>query len=379
MFIESESSNNVSNRIRQKLSFAGLNAFSTGSKVRTIIDAFLLERIDLVRDIRSVASKAFLSTTDGGYLDLMGEDFFGLPRLGESLASATEVDGNINIFALTGTLSDHLPADGGGSYVPIGMEIRDPTGNFVFITDKKLYVENAATQAFVSASAQELGQAFNIPAGILNNTSISNIAANNYSPITNGQDGETDENYRYRISKAYVASEANNLTAIRLASLTVPGVADVIIRNFRYGPGTVQVLVIPEGNSVSNSVINRVAENINAVKSKEVAVFVDAPDYISVAVEYSFSGRALTMEERSLLENQVRAVTVAGVSSATTSTVFNPSNFILSALRDIVGVVGRVEKLCINGRPIPEKRYTLAEDEVLILDITEQEPIRVYA
>jgi len=140
-----------------------------------------------------------------------------------------------------------------------------------------------------------------------------------------------------------------------------------------------QVLVIPEGNSVSQSVLNIVSQNIDSVKPREVSVYVDAPDYISVSIAYSFFGRILTSEERAALTRNIQTNAARLIADATGETTFNPNDAILPSLQNTPGVVGRVEKLCINGVPEASKRYTLSTDEILILDITEQEPIRVYA
>ena len=379
MFIEPESSQIVSERIRSKLEAAGLFANATGSKVRTISDVFLSERVDILRDIRFIASNAFLTTATGGYLDLIGRDLFGLSRLGDTQASATEADGNILLYVNSGVLADFLPSDIGGPYVPTGLELTDNTNSVRFTTNKKLYIENATTQVFISAIAVESGVIANIPAGALININVDGLNVRNLSAITNGSNEESDDNYRFRISLGYVSAERNNSTAVRLAALSVPGVSNVIIRNAIYGPGTIQVLVIPAGNSVSQSVLNLVQENINAIKPLETAVFVDAPDYISVAVAYSFFGRVITAEERNLLLRNAKSSVSNLLANTTSNSIFDPSTVILQILNGLPGLVGRVEKLCINGIPQNTKRYTLQADEILILDITEQEPIRVYA
>lgn len=379
MFIEPEPSIDVADRIRSKLESVGLTASSTGSKVRTIVDVFLSERADALRDIRFIASRAFLSTASGGYLDLIGRDLFGISRLGSTAASVTEIDGNILLYTNTGVLADFLPNDLGGSYVPTGVELTDRTDSIVYVTDKKLYVENAATQVFISAAAISSGGTNNMPAGALIAVSINGVSVRNLSPITNGSDPESDDNYRFRISLGYVSAEKNNITAIRLAALSVPGVSNVLVRNIAYGPGTAQVLVIPEGNSVSQSVLNRVQENVNAVKPREMNVFVDAPDYISISIAYAFFGRILTPEERGLLTRTIQANAASLVASTGGGATFDPNSAILPSLSVVPGIVGRVEKLCVNGVPQPSKIYKLDIDEILILDITEQEPIRVYA
>jgi uncharacterized phage protein gp47/JayE len=86
----------------------------------------------------------------------------------------------------------------------------------------------------------------------------------NVAPITNGRGIESDVNYRFRISQATTSAEAANETAIRLAVLSVPGVADVSIIPYIRGIGTFGIYIkststiISEGLlSASQSVIDK--------------------------------------------------------------------------------------------------------------------------
>lgn len=60
------------------------------------------------------------------------------------------------------------------------------------------------------------------------------------------QPEETDDNYRYRICHQVEVLAGCNLTALRLEVLSVPGVRDVVMRPYVFGPGSFGVYAVPE-------------------------------------------------------------------------------------------------------------------------------------
>src|SRR3990172_5489245 len=58
------------------------------------------------------------------------------------------------------------------------------------------------------------------------------LRVTNTYAILNGEDRQSDAEYRYLISKAATANQAGNLTSIRFAALSVPGVMDINILNY---------------------------------------------------------------------------------------------------------------------------------------------------
>lgn len=65
------------------------------------------------------------------------------------------------------------------------------------------------------------------------------------------RNGDTDENYKFKISKQCLVLASSNETAIRLAVLSVEGVADVKLKPYGMGAGTFVVIVVVD-NSVTN-------------------------------------------------------------------------------------------------------------------------------
>lgn len=378
MFLDPEPAAIVTDRIRRALLARGINAYDEGSVAKTLSDVYMDERANDLRDVRFVGRSSFLGTAENGFLDSIGEDVFNVERGKEAQSFSTELDGNVLVYVTTGVLADNLVADARGFYIPVDTILSDSTNSIDYITDKRIYIEQAATRAFISVKSVITGPAANVPAGALVRIDIDGIQVTNLTSINNGSSIEGDDNYRARLSRSFVAAQGSNFDAIEQAALAVPGVSSVSVQPRVNGPGTAQVIVIPEGNTTSQSVLSLVENAIDVVKSEETTLFVISPDYLSVSIDYSYSGRSMTRDEIDFLIGSTQSQARDYLSSLSFGDIIDPSFIILSALSDIVGVIGRVEKLCVNGVPIASKTYTLAQEELVILDITKLEPIRVF-
>lgn len=58
--------------------------------------------------------------------------------------------------------------------------------------------------------------------------------------------GETDDNFRYRITQQCLTLATSNETAVYLTALTVPGVAQVILKPYSMGAGSFSVIILTE-------------------------------------------------------------------------------------------------------------------------------------
>lgn len=67
--------------------------------------------------------------------------------------------------------------------------------------------------------------------------------------------GETDKDYKYRISQQTLTLERANETAVRLAILSVPGVQDVVLQPCSHGPGTFSALLILDPTKTNKDTI----------------------------------------------------------------------------------------------------------------------------
>lgn len=92
------------------------------------------------------------------------------------------------------------------------------------------------------------------------------------------RNGNNDEDYKYRISKQCLVLASSNETAIRLAVLSVDGVADVKLKPHGMGAGTFVVLVIVD-NTINNpdAVLEKVRKQVSTTVGYGIKFRVDTP------------------------------------------------------------------------------------------------------
>lgn len=122
-------------------------------------------------------------------------------------------------------------------------------------------------QAFVSTATDEYLEAIGM---LVNCTKI---------------DGESNDDYRYRISKQILSTATANETAIRLAALSTEGVQDVILKKFSFGAGSFTVLVISDEPVTNNALLETVKMNIETVTGYGIKTNVVNPDIYTVKIK----------------------------------------------------------------------------------------------
>lgn len=120
--------------------------------------------------------------------------------------------------------------------------------------------------------------------------------------------GESDENYRARITNQVYVVAGANLTAIRLAALQVEGVTDIMFREYSHGAGSFTLYVISDDPELDQSILNRVQEAIDEKKAYGIYAEVKTPVLIPVElkVRLVFSDGASVAERESIRQNVAR-------------------------------------------------------------------------
>jgi len=267
-----------------------LKSFSPGSITREMLAAYndIASELSVTFDLKIL--NALVGTAVGENLDKLGK-IVGKDRkslsyaLGsvkvsiDSLLGQTLDDLKDMVYAATGTRPDSI-------IIPAGTEVSNDNGNIIYNTTTDLVLSD--TDVYVDALSILQGKSGNIPSGVLNKfstfpTSLSSIASyilvTNPNPIDTGDDEESDDNYRYRIINAFTGSVAANEMALRLAALSVPGISDVLMKQYAYGIGTTGLFIISESPIVSQGLINAVYQAVNTVKADGNKVIVSAPTY----------------------------------------------------------------------------------------------------
>lgn len=95
---------------------------------------------------------------------------------------------------------------------------------------------------------------------------------------------ETDDNYRYRITRQCLVLATSNETAVRLTALTVDGVSDVVLKPYSMGAGTFTVIVMSDEDVTSTGILDAVKEKLLNVHGYGIRYNVVSPvlNYVSI-------------------------------------------------------------------------------------------------
>ncbi len=184
--------------------------------------------------------------------------------------------------------------------IPAGTTINNRAGA-PYVTIEDAVFGASDTEVFVPVMSTVTGAIGNVGPGSLTTHTLASdhiefgvvqniLLSDNLLPISNGRNVEDDDSYRFRIINEALASRKANITAIRLAALSVPGVADVVIRNFSRGVGTFSVFVLSTDPIVSTGTLNAVKAVISDAAAAGIRAEALAPIYrgleMTVSLEF---------------------------------------------------------------------------------------------
>jgi hypothetical protein len=191
----------------------------------------------------------FVTTSSGYFLDLIGS-LVGVPRRNASSCVVTIEDQSLKFYVLSGTMASIL----GSNSIPVGTIVANSDNSLQYAVSQTVNFDDVVTEVFVSAVAAGPGTEYRVGRNILKTHTLGNpnVLVTNDKPITTGDDLESDDNYRYRISNSRAVRETSNLTAVRLAMLPVAEVSDIVMKEY---PGYIEALIVPTGNNVSSTTL----------------------------------------------------------------------------------------------------------------------------
>lgn len=231
-------------------------------------------------NLTSSLAQTYLSTATGSSLDFIG-DMLGLPRGGYSTGQQVNAQ---QFYVLTGTFGN-LPGIGAlNNVIPAGTILSTSDGSIQYQTVGPTPFTNSSTSVSATIQALNPGSSSNIGVNVLttSNLNVAGLLTTNSIAITNGDDTQTDTDYRYALSQAVTAAEAGNLVSIQLAALSVPGVSSIMIIPYYYGVGTYAIIVIGIVPPTSQDVLNNVLQTVQQVTSLGELVTVITPRYVGV-------------------------------------------------------------------------------------------------
>lgn len=290
-----------------------LTRTSPGSKVRSLVETVSKKTGKMWRTFDLNVGQSFINGAKGQYLDFIG-DMMGTARLGETAASVSALDrnvkfsvdsgtfGNINgassIIIPSGTIISTQPNDEGILY-------RVTVNTILNASDSSAYV---GVQSIGSGATVNLGSKQLVYHGFTNYSDSANntLKVTNEADIIQAQDIESDANYRFRITNQLLNLEAANDTAIRLAALSVPGVADVIVSKFHRGIGTYDILIKSVTPTISTELVEAVQSSINRPTAQGIVGTARGPVEVGVSLIGSLTlRRKISAQEQTELIQSV--------------------------------------------------------------------------
>ncbi len=272
--------------VQDALSFLETNTDITNTSIggitRSLIEIINKNVADYYDILDINMAMSFLSTAEGYFLDLIGS-LFNMSRIRASAASITTVDKAQKFYVTSGTLHDKIPSD----VITTGTTVSSSDGLITYTVSEDTVFSVGATEVFVPITAQDIGSKYNVGMSVLvvSNLGVGGVYTTNIKAIVSGTDTEADSNYRYRLSNATLAAEKANEISIRLAALSVDGVADVIIKPYARGIGSYDVLVIPTEGIATSALLGSVQTSIEIVQAIGMKGTAIAPTIVPVNLE----------------------------------------------------------------------------------------------
>lgn len=275
-----------------------ITQLAPGSKARFILDTVAQEQENQHRIFDVNLMQVFIKYANGKFLDFFG-DMLNLPRK-EPVHGSDDSD-NLMFYVSSGVFGD----------INSGIDITLPVGTIVetipfdstVITpgiESQPVIQYATTQtvvapansSFVYAPVRAVveGRNSDVPKNVLNKHNFTSYiyadqqklkCTNKYS-ISNGQDRESDESYRYRLSQVFEAKNLAVFAAIRLAALSIPGVNNIKEVMCEQGPGTYSLYIKGFTPTTSTKLLSEVSAACQLVTSYGIRPFILAPSPIGI-------------------------------------------------------------------------------------------------
>jgi uncharacterized phage protein gp47/JayE len=289
----------VKQSLQQLLTRSRITNQTVGGIARSIVEVVNLN-ISEYYDILDInTAMGFVSSSEGYFLDLMG-DLFNIKRILASTAAVSETDMVQKFYVTTGTLFDRIP----GLTILKGTVVSTEDGTISYIVSSDVSFAITSTYVYVPIQAAVAGSGSNVAVNTLTKHSlgITDIFTVNEKVISGGTDTESDDNLRYRIASATLSAEKANETAVRLACLSVPGVANVVLRPYARGIGSFDVVIIPVEGIATDQMISQVQSAINAVQAYGITGTAIKPSIVPVdlTIRIMFTSDTLDIDKDSL-------------------------------------------------------------------------------
>lgn len=299
--------------INQLVNETPMSRTTPGAKAKTILQIVNRQLNKAYQEFDTNFLRTFLPYARGKFLDYLG-DMLGTPRGGSLRAEASQATRLVKFYVSTGTFGD---INGNADItIPSGTVIssRENNGGIRYRVTVGTVLNRLLSEEYVPVQALQDGDGSNVGEGVLvhhvftNYTAASGLLVTNTGPINTGRNVESDTNYRFRIANAVLSAERANETAIRLATLSVPGVSSVVMRRYARGIGSFEVLIQTVIPNTPNNVIEACQQAIARTQAYGVDGRAVAPRLIGFTVQITVTWRNdVTADEKSEVTSQIQA------------------------------------------------------------------------
>lgn len=275
-----------------------ITRLSPGGKTRVLLDIMSEEQGDQHLTFDENLMQVFIKFADNRFLDFIG-DMWNLPR---REATHTSAEGNNMMFYVSsGTFGD---INGGSSIlieqgstvstvaatdsiITPGIETQSV---IEYVTTEDVTATNTSSFVYVPVRAKIEGSSSIVPRNVLLEHDVTNylqsgsntLKCTNRYAISNGEERESKESYRYRLANSFKARQMAIPIAIRIAALSVPGVSDVKEVICEQGPGTYSLYILSRTPTTSPLLLEEVARVVSQVTGQGNRPYVLGPQPLGV-------------------------------------------------------------------------------------------------
>lgn len=345
---------------------AGVSATYPGSIAKALAEAMAIEIGDLYEAVKFAVDQTSLATANGRALDLIG-DLYGVFRRSVSQDLQEErASFNIEFYISNSQAYSITIPDGTIVYNDV---TQFSTSQYQYKLVGAVTIPAGTTRAYgrvvpnftsgdFTASKNTLTKHnFIAPNGVL-------VYSTNPKEVYSLLNMESDDMYRKRIAKAIKSNSFGTAESLRLRALGVSGVRDVRIRESSYGLGSCDIIVVPESQKISTSLVTDLFTSLSEIKPVGIKLNITVAERIPINVAASIvlpSG--LNQSTVASIENQANLFVKRYLNSNTIgdSISFGDIETQIRSSSDFIKSVN-VLSMSSNGQEIPKGVYRINND-----------------
>lgn len=173
---------------------------------------------------------------------------------------------------------------------------------------------------------------------------------------------ETDDDYRYRLSKAELALQGNNYEGIRQTLLRYEEIKDVVMTPYVYGAGSGLILLITHDPFAGHDVLEHAQELAQPLCwGTRLEIVLPTPRVVNIDIEVTFDAGLTETQQQTLREDIHLTVFqyIAGLKPGETLVVSE--------------IIARVHQVSVHGAQAAEDTTDVREARIVGLYVDEQE------